>query len=121
MSKKNDQNKTVIVGAGISGLTAALHIAETGGKVILTDKTACSGGILPVLDYQFPNDHCGMCRILPMVNREGAQDFCLKRGVFHENIEFHPYTQIESVDGAPGSMKVGFKSVETDCGYGAAD
>jgi len=113
MANKDSRIKVVVVGAGISGLTAALHIAESGSKVILIDKAACSGGILPVLDYQFPSDHCGMCRILPMVNREGAQDFCLKRGVFHENIEFFPYTKIASVDGVPGSMKVGFTSMET--------
>jgi len=82
--------------------------------VMLVDKAAGSGGILSMLDRQFFNDHCGMCRILPMIKREGSQDFCLKRGVFHENIEFFPYTEIASVDGAPGDMTVGFKTVETN-------
>lgn len=113
MGNRDTQNKIVVVGAGISGLTAALHIAESGHKVILIDKAACSGGILPFLDHQFPNDHCGMCRILPMIKREGSQDFCLKRGVFHEHIEFLPHTTIASVDGTPGNMTVSFTSSDT--------
>ena len=41
--------KTVIAGAGIAGLTAALHLAEKGYQVILADKTDVTGGLLPVL------------------------------------------------------------------------
>jgi len=113
MPNKADRISVVVVGAGISGLTAALHVAETGNQVILIDKADCSGGILPFLDHQFPNDHCGMCRILPMIKREGSQDFCLKRGVFHGNIEFLPRTELSSVDGAPGNMTVGLTSLAT--------
>jgi heterodisulfide reductase subunit A2 len=114
MENKGSQNKIVVVGAGISGLTSALHIAESGHNVILIDKAPCSGGILPFLDHQFPNDHCGMCRILPMIKREGSQEFCLKRGIFHENIEFLPHTTITSVDGTPGNMTVSLTSSDTE-------
>lgn len=106
-------NRIVIAGAGISGLTAALHLAEKGDEVILADKTDVSGGLLPILDLQFPNDHCGMCRILPMIDREGAQDFCLKRGVFHDNITFLPHTLVAGVTGNPGKLEVTLQSLET--------
>lgn len=98
--------RIVVAGAGISGLTAALHLAEKGFRITLVDRSDGSGGILPLLDIQFPNDHCGMCRILPMIGREGAQDFCLKRGVFHENIRFLPHTLVTGVTGNPGSLEV---------------
>lgn len=106
-------NRILIAGAGISGLTAALHLAEKGCEVILADKTDVTGGLLPVLDLQFPNDHCGMCRILPMIDREGAQDFCLKRGVFHDNITFLPHTLVADVTGNPGKLEVTLESLES--------
>jgi heterodisulfide reductase subunit A len=97
---------TIVVGAGISGVRAALDLAELGYRVLLIDKKANAGGILSQLDYQFPNDHCGMCRTLPMIDRNGGAQFCLRKGVFHKNITFMEASTIESVSGTPGNLSV---------------
>jgi heterodisulfide reductase subunit A-like polyferredoxin len=96
----------VIAGAGISGIRAAFDLAELGHHVVLIDKAPYAGGILSKLDHQFPDNHCGMCQILPMIDRDKAPQFCLRKGVFHERITFIPQAEILSVDGAAGQLKV---------------
>ena len=64
---KKKIGSSLVVGTGISGIRAALDLAELGYHVTLIDKSPHMGGILTQLDYQFPNDHCGMCKMLPLV------------------------------------------------------
>jgi len=49
--------RALVVGAGISGIRAALDMAETGYGVTLIDRSPNLGGILSRLDYQFPTNH----------------------------------------------------------------
>ncbi len=112
MDRQPDKRRVVVVGAGIAGLTAALSLAEQGISITLIERSDISGGILPLLDSQFPNNHCGMCRLLPMIDQEGSQDFCLKRGVFHDNIRFIPCCELASVKGNPGNLVVAVKPVQ---------
>ena len=63
------------------------------------------GGILSQLDYQFPNDHCGMCKMLPMLNREASSQFCLRKGLFHDNIEIALGTEMTALEGEPGDFR----------------
>ncbi|MBC2710778.1 MAG: FAD-dependent oxidoreductase [Desulfosarcina sp.] len=60
----------LVVGAGISGIRASIDLAQMGYRVTLADRAPHMGGILSQLDYQFPTDRCGMCRMLPMVEGE---------------------------------------------------
>ena len=64
----NKIGKALVVGAGISGIRAAIDLAQMGYGVTLADRAPHMGGILSQLDYQFPTDRCGMCRMLPMVD-----------------------------------------------------
>ena len=96
----------IVVGAGISGIRTALNFAELGYKVCLLDRSASSGGILNQLDHQFPDNHCGMCRMLPMIDRDSGLQLCLRKGVFHKNIEFMPQTQVVDVQGLVGQLKI---------------
>ena len=106
----DDQTKTplnfevLVVGAGITGLRAALDLAETGHEVLLIDRAPSAAGLLNLLDHQFPNDHCGMCRLLPMVNRDQVGETCLRRGLIHERIHFMPQTELVSLEGLPGRL-----------------
>ncbi len=106
MAEKKPTGAVLVAGAGISGIKAAIELAEVGYKVLLTDDSTRIGGILAKLDYQFPTDHCGMCRMLPMVGREYASQYCMRKGLFHENIEILPFTEITSVQGDGGNYKV---------------
>jgi len=106
MAEKKPIGTVLVAGAGISGIKAAIELAEAGYKVLLTDDSPQMGGILAKLDYQFPTDHCGMCRMLPLVGREYASQYCMRKSLFHENIEILPFTEITSVQGDAGNYKV---------------
>ena len=86
---------TMVIGAGISGIRAALDLAETGYPVYLIDKSPAIAGILAQIDHQFPNNHCGMCRLLPMTDRDSGSQFCLRKGLFHEHISILSSTEVE--------------------------
>ena len=98
--------KIVVAGAGISGIRASLDLAETGHEVLLLEKAPVSGGILLALDRQFPNDHCGMCRMLPMLDRDRSRQSCMRLGIFHQNITFLPNTEIKDISGSPGNLNL---------------
>lgn len=95
-----------MAGAGAAGIKAALDLAAVGYRVLLTDSSPVSGGILSQLDHQFPNNHCGMCQMLPAVDRDSASEYCMRRGLFHENIELMPLTSITAVQGEAGAFAV---------------
>lgn len=105
--------KALVVGAGISGIRSALDLAETGYRVVLIDRQPHLGGILSRLDRQFPTNRCGMCKMLPVVERDRGSQFCLRKGLFHENIQIHTATQLTSVEGEPGHMTVRLRRAPT--------
>ncbi len=95
----------LVIGAGISGIRSALDLAEMNYRVFLIDKSPHLGGILSQLDHQFPSDHCGMCKMLPTANRDASSQFCLRKGLFHENIEILLGTEITALEGGPGNFR----------------
>jgi heterodisulfide reductase subunit A len=92
----------LVVGAGIGGIRAALDLAETGHKVALIDARPNLGGILAQLDHQFPSDHCGMCKMLPLTQRDQSSQYCLRKGLFHKNIDIFLNTELAGLEGDPG-------------------
>jgi len=106
---KKKIGKALVVGAGISGIRAALDLAEFGYSVILIDQSPHIGGVLSQLDYQFPTDRCGMCKMLPMVDRDTSSQYCLRKGLFHENIEIRLSTELVSVEGESGNFQVSLR------------
>ena len=106
---KRKVGKVLVVGSGIGGIRAALDLAENGYGVTLIDRAPHMGGVLSQLDYQFPSDRCGMCKMLPLVDRDSASQACLRRGLFHDNIDILLSTTIQSVEGEPGNFQVSLK------------
>ena len=51
----------LIIGAGITGINAALNAADYGVKVYLVDDTPSIGGIMARLDKTFPTNDCSIC------------------------------------------------------------
>jgi heterodisulfide reductase subunit A len=49
---------TLIVGAGIAGIQAALEIADSGNKVYLVEREPSIGGNMARLDKTFPTLDC---------------------------------------------------------------
>ena len=103
---KKKIGSALVVGTGISGIRSALDLAETGYKVILVDRSPNLGGILTQLDYQFPSDHCGMCKMLPLVERDLSSQYCLRKGLFHENIDIMLSTELVALEGEAGKFQV---------------
>lgn len=106
MADEKRAGTVLVVGAGIAGIKAALELAETGYRVLLAEASPHIGGILAKLDHQFPTDHCGMCRMLPMVGREYASQHCMRKSLFHDNIEILPFTEVKSIEGGAGAYQV---------------
>jgi heterodisulfide reductase subunit A2 len=103
----------LVVGAGISGIRSALDLAENGYGVTLIDRAPHLGGILSQLDHQFPTNHCGMCKMLPLVERDSGSQFCLRKGIFHDNIRIQIATRLTHIEGEPGHLKVRLRRAST--------
>jgi heterodisulfide reductase subunit A len=103
---KRKIGSALVVGGGITGIRSSLDLAETGYRVTLIEKAPNLGGILSQLDYQFPTDHCGMCKMLPLVERDRSSQYCLRKGLFHENIRIMLSTELGALEGEPGKYQV---------------
>ena len=103
----------LVVGGGISGMRSALDLAERGFHITLIEKEGYTGGMLAKLDHQFPTDGCGLCRLLPMAERDDSEQFCLRRGLFHDRVSVMTGTTLESLEGEAGNYKAVVKKQNT--------
>jgi len=87
---------TLIVGAGIAGMQAALEIANSGHKVYLVERTPSIGGHMAQLDKTFPTLDCSACILTPKMTLVGS----------HPDIELLTYSEVEQVSGYIGNFKV---------------
>jgi heterodisulfide reductase subunit A len=90
---------TLIVGAGIAGMQAALEIADSGHKVYLVERTPSIGGHMAQLDKTFPTLDCSACILTPKMTQVGS----------HPNIELMTYSEVTGVSGYIGNFKVQVK------------
>ncbi len=86
----------LVVGGGISGMQAALDLAESGFKVYLVDKSSSIGGVMAQLDKTFPTNDCAMCIMAPKLVATGR----------HHNIELITNAEVEKVTGEAGNFQV---------------
>jgi heterodisulfide reductase subunit A len=88
--------EALVIGAGISGIQAALDIANAGFKVHLVEKEPSIGGHMAQLDKTFPTLDCSACILTPKMVEVDR----------HPNIELHAYSQVEEIDGYVGNFTV---------------
>ncbi|MBN2289270.1 MAG: FAD-dependent oxidoreductase, partial [Candidatus Glassbacteria bacterium] len=86
----------LVVGGGITGIEAALKIAEAGKKVYLVEKEPSIGGHMAMFDKTFPTLDCAACILTPKMVSVGK----------HPNIELLTYTEVEEVSGFVGNFEV---------------
>jgi heterodisulfide reductase subunit A len=87
---------TLVIGAGISGMEAALCLAHQGFKVYLVEKEAEVGGMLRKIDKLYPtNDDASM-----------FLDSAIRAVKANKNIELHTSTIVENVKGYIGNFEV---------------
>ncbi len=104
-----EKKTAIVVGSGIAGLNTAFSLVEKGYHVKIIEKSPYIGGKLRQLDFQFPNDACGMCQIYPLYDSTFC-DMCIRRGMGHKDIELHTLSEIVSVDGNEGDLRVKIKT-----------
>jgi heterodisulfide reductase subunit A len=95
-SKKPVNPKTLVVGGGIAGITAALKIAKAGYKVYLVEKDEIIGGRMAQFDKTFPTLDCAGCTLTPKTSEVGR----------HPNIEILTKSQVTGVSGFVGNFTV---------------
>ena len=59
-SNKDLIGAAMVVGGGISGIQAAMDLAEAGYYVYLVEKASAIGGIMAGLDKTFPTNDCAI-------------------------------------------------------------
>ena len=59
-SKEALKGAVLVIGGGISGMQAALDVANSGFFVYLVEKSPAIGGVMAQLDKTFPTNDCSM-------------------------------------------------------------
>ncbi len=85
-----------VLGGGISGMQAALDLAESGLKVYLVENKPAIGGVMAQLDKTFPTNDCAMCTMAPRLVEIGR----------HKDIEIITLSDIEKIEGETGNFKL---------------
>ncbi len=65
---------TLVIGAGIAGIQAALEIADAGKQVFLVERTGTIGGHMAMFDKTFPTLDCAACILTPKMVAVGQHD-----------------------------------------------
>jgi heterodisulfide reductase subunit A2 len=94
----NGGQPVLIVGGGIAGMAAAMHLAEVGQGVMLLDTAPAIGGSMHLLDHTFPTDSCGICLMLPEQPAYCPTLECEK----HAGVKLLPYAEVVGVEAAQG-------------------
>lgn len=86
----------LVVGGGISGITAALEAAEVGSDVFLVEKNPYLGGRVAQLNQYFPKlcpPSCGL-------------EINFQRIKNNRKVRVHTMTEVKNVQGGPGNYQV---------------
>jgi heterodisulfide reductase subunit A len=87
--------RALVVGGGISGIQAALDVANSGYEVVLVEKKPSIGGHMAQLSETFPTLDCSQCILTPRMV-EISQ---------HPRIKILTYSEITKVSGYIGNFK----------------
>ncbi len=99
MSGNGKQGKILVIGGGISGITAAVEAAEAGQEVVLVEKRAYLGGRVAQMNEYFPKlcpPSCGL-------------EINLRRFKTSARIRWLTLSQVEKIAGGPGNYHVTIK------------
>ena len=96
VQKVHVEPSSLIIGGGISGINAALDLANEGFKVFLVEKTPTIGGHMAQLDKTFPTMDCSACILTPRMVDVSR----------NKNIELLTYSEVVDVTGYIGNFEV---------------
>jgi heterodisulfide reductase subunit A-like polyferredoxin len=92
----SDSRDVLVIGGGVSGIQAALDLADMGIHVHLVEKQPSIGGRMAQLDKTFPTNDCSICILSPKLAD------CSR----HPNITLHTCCEVEGVTGSAGDFTV---------------
>ncbi len=92
-----------MIGGGITGIQAALDIADSGHDVILVEKSPSIGGHMAQLSETFPTMDCSQCIMTPKMVEVSR----------HPKIQLLTYSEVQEVSGYVGNFKVKIKKKPT--------
>ncbi len=87
--------RALVIGGGISGIQAALDIADHGYEVLLVEKNPSIGGHMIQLSETFPTLDCSQCIMTPKMVEASR----------HPKIKILTYHEVESISGFVGNFK----------------
>lgn len=93
-------DSVLVIGGGIAGIQSALDLADAGAKVYLVEREATIGGIMAVLDKNFPTLDCSICIEAPKMSE----------AELHPNIEILSLSEVIAVEGQVGDFRVEISS-----------
>lgn len=88
--------RALVIGAGISGMQAALDVANSGYEVILVEREPSVGGHMAQLSETFPTLDCSQCILTPKMVEVGQ----------HQKIKLMTYCEVSDISGYIGNFKV---------------
>jgi len=80
-------HQILVIGGGITGITAALDLADKGFSVYLVERSPSIGGHMAQLDKTFPTLDCSICILAPKMVEVAR----------HENIRLLTYSDVTKV------------------------
>ncbi|MCD6565698.1 MAG: CoB--CoM heterodisulfide reductase iron-sulfur subunit A family protein [Bacteroidales bacterium] len=91
---------TMVIGGGVTGLSAALELADAGNKVYLVEKTGNLGGHVANIDLTFPGLNSAAEVLEPLIYKVNN----------HPEVEVYLNTTIDEVFGYVGNFESTIKS-----------
>lgn len=88
------ESSVLVIGAGITGIQAALDLADKGYSVYLVEKSPSIGGAMAKLDKTFPTNDCSMCTLAPKMVETSR----------HPNIHLYTYSEVVGLEGEKGDF-----------------
>lgn len=86
----------MVIGGGISGISASIDIGNAGYDVVLVEKLPSIGGRMLQLSETFPTLDCAQCTLTPKTVETGQ----------HPRIKLLTYSEVDEVTGRAGDFTV---------------
>jgi heterodisulfide reductase subunit A2 len=86
----------LVIGGGIAGIQASLDLANAGAHVIIVERETTIGGVMAVLDKNFPTLDCSICIEAPKMSEVDL----------HPNIEILSLAEVQEIKGRAGDFSI---------------